>query len=311
VGLNPPSNRPKSDSTGDLIYDEWGVGRRKVLREDGGYYFEMVEHPLSNASLADLEDYPWPDPYDPARREGLREKIERIREESDKAVFGKFGNSIWEQSWWLRGMEQWMMDLVLNPEICTAIMAKTCQIAIGFYNVGIDVVGDLVDVIRLRGEDLGTQRGPMISLKMYDKLVKPHFQRLWSITKSKFLKKNPAGKLMLHSCGTVIPFIHNWIEMGLDILDPIQPRAKDMEPEKLKADFGKQLVFHGGIDIQHTLPFGTPEEVRQEVRRYIQALGPGGGYIVAPAHNVQGDVSPENLVAMRDAVEAYGQYPIT
>jgi uroporphyrinogen decarboxylase len=108
----------------------------------------------------------------------------------------------------------------------------------------------------------------------------------------------------------VRPFIPTWIEMGLDILDPIQPRARLMEPEGLKRDFGDRLVFHGGMDIQHTLPFGTPEDVAQDVRRYIQALAPGGGYIVAPAHNVQSDVPPENLVAIRDAIQAYGNYPI-
>ena len=115
---------------------------------------------------------------------------------------------------------------------------------------------------------------------------------------------------MVHSCGNIRPFIPAWIDMGLDVLDPIQPQAQGMEPERLKKDFGDRLVFHGGIDLQQVLPNGTPEEVKAEVRRYIQALSPGGGYIVAPAHNVQSDVPPENLVAIRDAIEEYGRYPI-
>jgi uroporphyrinogen decarboxylase len=150
----------------------------------------------------------------------------------------------------------------------------------------------------------------MISPKLFNALVQPRFARLWDTAKSLSQAKNPAAKLMLHSCGNVRPFIPTWIEMGLDILDPIQPRARGMEPDGLKRDFGGQLTFHGGLDLQHTLPFGSPAEVQAEVKRYIQALGPGGGYIVAPAHNVQSDVPPANLVAARDAVEQFGTYPL-
>jgi uroporphyrinogen decarboxylase len=207
-------------------------------------------------------------------------------------------------------MEQWMIDLVTEPDICFAIMDKVCDVAMGLYQVGLEIIGDLVDILRLRGEDLGTQTGPMISPSMFNRAVKPYFERLWTFAKRKLLEKNPAGKLMLHSCGSVRPFIPTWIEMGLDVLDPIQPRAAGMELASLKRDFGQQLVFHGGVDIQHTLPFGTREEVMAEVQRCIRALAPGGGYVVAPAHNVQSDVPPENLVALRDAVEAYGYYPV-
>ncbi len=115
---------------------------------------------------------------------------------------------------------------------------------------------------------------------------------------------------MLHSCGAVSPFIPDWIDMKVDALDPIQPKAKGMDPFELKAAFGDKLTFHGGIDAQYVLPFGTIEEVREHTRKYIKALAPGGGYICAPVHNVQGDVPPENIVAMRDAVEEFGYYPI-
>jgi uroporphyrinogen decarboxylase len=133
---------------------------------------------------------------------------------------------------------------------------------------------------------------------------------VWSVAKEELTKRNPRGKIMLHSCGSVRPFMQDWADMGLDVLDPIQPRAKDMDTAAIKAQVGDRLSFHGGIDIQSVLPFGTTEEVRQEVRQRIKDLAPGGGYIVAPAHNVQGDVPPQNLVAMRDAVEEFGHYPI-
>jgi len=309
IKLRAPTNRGSPRNDNGLIFDEWGVGYQKVMRP-GGFYFEMVSHPLGNATLKDIQDYPWPDPYDPGRTDGLWEQVEFIRRETDKAIMAKFTTPIWEQAWYLRGLEQWMIDLVVNPEIANAILDKVCQVAMGLAEVGLNAVGDQVDILRLSGDDLGTQVRPMISPHMYEIFIKPRFERLWRFAKGKLLQKNPAGKLMLHSCGNVRLFIPSWIEMGLDVLDPIQPRAVGMEPEGLKRDFGKQLVFHGGIDIQHTLPFGTPDEVRAEVQRYIQILGPGGGYIVAPAHNVQNDVPAANLVAMRDAVVNEGVYPI-
>jgi|TARA_B100001964_G_scaffold73791_1_gene83630 uroporphyrinogen decarboxylase len=310
TSLQKPANwhPPKTDN--GLLYDEWGVGREKVVREDGSYYYEMVKFPLANATLKDIERYPWPDPEDDGRIACYREQVLQIRRETDRAIMFKPANSIWEQSWWVYGMENWLMDMAMKPGIVCAIMDKITDIAVRLMEIGMDEVGDLIDIVRLSGEDLGTQLAPMISPKMFEEMVRPRFERLWNAARRKIKEKNPQAKLMVHSCGNVRPFIPSWIDMGLDVLDPIQPLAQGMEPEGLKRDFGEQLVFHGGIDLQHLLPFGTREEVMAEVRRYIRALGPGGGYIVAPAHNVQSDAPPANLVAIRDAVEAYGNYPV-
>lgn len=176
--------------------------------------------------------------------------------------------------------------------------------------MGIEAAGQYVDLLRLSGEDLGSQEAALISLPMFRRLLRPYLQELWGYAKQKLLEKNPTAKIMLHSCGNVRSFIPDWIEMGLDVLDPIQPNAKGMDPFALKRDFGDRLSFHGGIDAQYVMPFGTTEEMRQHTRKYIQALAPGGGYIVAPVHNVQGDVPPQNLVAMVEAVEEFGYYPI-
>jgi len=310
VGLQKPARWQPPKTNDDLRYDEWGIGRKKVAREDGSFYFEMVKHPLAGATRQDIENFPWPDPRDPGRTAGLREKIQRIRQETDKAIMFKPATAIWEQSWWLYGLEAWMIDLVIRPEILCAIMDKVTDVAVGLMEVGMEEAGDLIDIVRLSGEDLGTQLAPMISPRMFETMVRPRFDRLWSLARKKIAEKNPQAKLMLHSCGNIRPFIPAWIEMGLDILNPIQPRAKGMEPVALKRDFGQRLSFHGGIDLQQTLPRGTPEEVQAEVCRYIQALAPGGGYIVSPAHNVQSDVPPANLVAIRDAIRAHGIYPI-
>jgi uroporphyrinogen decarboxylase len=310
LGMSGPSEiRFKAPQDG-LLYDEWGVGRAKITHADGSYYYEMVKPPLAGATLSDIEDFPWPDPLDAGRVAGLREKILQARGETDKAIMVKFSNSIWEQSWWLYGMQEWMIDLVEKPEIVSAIMDRVTDVAVRLMENGMDAAGDLADIVRLSGEDLGTQLAPMISPRMFQSMVQPRFARLWDMARQKIAEKNPHAKLMLHSCGNVRPFIPTWINMGLDILDPIQPRAAGMEPAGLKRDFGDQLSFHGGIDIQNILPFGSVQDVMEEVRRYLRALAPGGGYIVAPAHNVQSDVPPQNLVAIRDAIAEFGNYPI-
>lgn len=310
TGMSAPGEIKYKPPQDDLLYDEWGIGRAKIIREDGSFYYEMVKPPLAGAKLSDIQDFPWPDPNDPGRIDGLRDKIQRALRETDKAIMVKFANSIWEQSWWLYGMQDWMIAMVEKPEIVSAIMDRVTDVAVGLMESGMDAVGDLVDIVRLSGEDLGTQLAPMISPRMFQALVQPRFARLWNTARKKIAKKNPDAKLMLHSCGNVRPFIPTWIEMGLDILDPIQPKAVGMEPEALKQDFGDKLSFHGGIDIQNILPFGTQQEVIEEVKRYISVLAPGGGYIVAPAHNVQSDVPPQNLAAIRDAIAEYGNYPI-
>lgn len=290
--------------------DEWGIGWSKVALPYGGFYYEMTSHPLKDATIKDLEDYPWPDPYDPGRVEGLAKYLKSIHDDTEFAILAKFGGAIFETAWYLRGMEQFFTDIVENPEFVHALFKKLFEIQKGMDKVGIEAAGEYVDILRLSGEDLGSQEAPLISLPMFRRMLRPYLQELWGFAKQNLQKKNPNAKIMLHSCGSVRTFIPDWIEMGLDVLDPIQPNAKGMDPFALKKDFGDRMSFHGGIDAQYVLPFGTPEEVRQHTRRYIQALAPGGGYIVAPVHNVQGDVRPENLIAMRDAVEEFGYYPI-
>jgi uroporphyrinogen decarboxylase len=306
---SPHKKRPQPANP-DQRVDDWGVLWTKTPRPDGGYYYEMTGHPLKDATVKDLDDYEWPDPKDPGYTEGVREYYRYIHEETEFAILTKFGGAIFEQAWYLRGLEKFMTDLVENQDFVHALLGKIYQVQLGLDEAGIEAAGEYVDIMRLSGEDLGTQENPMISMRMFRSLLRPYLEKLWGIAKRTLTAKNPRAKIMLHSCGAISTFIPDWIEMGLDVLDPIQPQAKGMEPEGLKARFGDKLVFHGGIDAQYVLPFGTTEEVRQATRRYIQALAPGGGYIVAPVHNVQGDVPPQNLVAMRDAVEEFGYYPI-
>jgi uroporphyrinogen decarboxylase len=304
------SKKPVQPKDPNKSIDEWGIEWSKTELPNNHFYWEMTKHPLEDLTIDDLDDYPWPDPYDPARVEGLGNYLRYVRENTQFAILAKFGGAMFETAWYLRGMERFFMDLVENPEFVKKLFDKIFYIQRGLHEVGIKAAGEYVDILRLSGEDLGTQDSQLISLPTFRRTVRPYLQDLWGFAKQNLLKKNPKGKIMLHSCGSIRPFIPDWIDMGLDMLDPIQPKAKGMEPLGLKRDFGDKLSFHGGIDAQYYMPFGTVEEMRQHTREYVEALGPGGGYIVAPVHNVQGDVPPQNLVAMRDAVEEFGYYPL-
>jgi len=305
-----PHKKPRQSEDSDKWYDGWGVEWTKIRLPNGGYYNEMTDPPLKDATIDDLDDFDWPDPYDPGIVEGVREHYRHIHNDTEFAILTKFGGAVFEQAWYLRGMEKFLLDMAENEEFVAALLKKIAKVQMGLDGVLIEAAGEYVDVLRLSGEDMGTQENPIISLPMFRRMVRPHLERLWGYAKEMLQKKNPKAKIMLHSCGAIQPFISDWIDMKLDVLDPIQPLAKGMDPFELKAEFGEKLTFHGGIDAQHVLPFGTEEEVREHTRKYIKALAPGGGYICAPVHNVQGDVPPENLVAMRDAVEEFGYYPI-
>jgi len=302
--------KPRQSDDPNKWYDGWGVEWTKIPLTGGGYYNEMTCAPLKDATVHDLEDFDWPDPFDPGITEGVREYYKHIHNDTEFAILTKFGGAVFEQAWYLRGMETFLLDMVENPEFVEALLTKIAKIQMGFDEVLIEATGEYVDILRLSGEDMGTQENPIISLPMFRRMVRPHLESLWAYAKENLLEKNANAKIMLHSCGAVSSFLPDWIDMKLDVLDPIQPRAKGMDPFELNAAFGDKLTFHGGIDAQYVLPFGTIEEVREHTKKYIKALAPGGGYICAPVHNVQGDVPPENLVAMRDAVEEFGYYPI-
>ncbi|MDR3574903.1 MAG: uroporphyrinogen decarboxylase family protein [Anaerolineaceae bacterium] len=309
VDMGSPKKRPKSNDP-DVLIDEWHVEWKLVNLPDGGYYYEMCKHPLADATLKDLDDFQWPDPNDEGLIDGVEERFRDLRQNTDFAITTKIGGAVFELATYMVGMQRWYTVLAEDPDFAYALMARIADIQAQIDMLGLQKVGKFIDILRLSGEDLGTQQGPLISVPMFRRLVRPHLEKVWKVAKTELTKRNPDGKIMLHSCGSVRPFMRDWADMGLDVLDPIQPRPKNMDTAAIKADVGDRLSFHGGIDIQHVLPFGTVEEVRQEVRQRIKDLAPGGGYLLAPAHNVQSDVPPENLIAMRDAVEEFGYYPI-
>ena len=309
IGLSDPSGRMPFEVGMPTYTDEWGIGYRRIETTTGVDYV-VVDPPLVHACLKDLDDYPWPDPDDPARTAGLPEKARWLAETTDFALVGKFNTALFEHASLLRGMERLYLDLVEDPEFVVALLGRLTDLAIRQIRHGLKACGPYMHILRLAGDDLGGQQGPLISPRMFRRLVKPHFARLYREAKRLFREYNPAGMLMAHTDGDVYPLINDYIEMGLDVLNPVQPFVAEMDHARLKREFGWQLSFHGGIDIQHTLPFGTPDEVSDQVRRTLACLAPGGGYILAPTHYLLPDVPPKNILVLRDTVLESGQYPL-
>jgi len=307
--LDKSRNKVKPTLPTAVFSDEWRCEWGKIERPDGAYYFEMVKHPLAEYTKpSQLDDFHWPEPEDVLPE--TVEYFQQVFETTDMAIMTKIGGAIFELAGYMNGIEKWFTDLAVRPEYAWAVMERIAEIQAQRDINALKKIGKYVDILRLSGEDMGTQQGPLISMKMFRELVRPHLQKVWSTAKEHLIAGNPRGKIMLHSCGSVRPFMKDWADMGLDVLDPIQTSAKNMDTAEIKKEIGDRLSFHGAMDIQWVLPHGTVEDVRQEVRKIIKDLAPGGGFIVSPSHNVQGDVPPENLIAMRDAVWEFGYYPI-
>lgn len=306
-----PGGKNLEELPDGLLVDEWGIKRKRVEFK-GGSYLEIVDPPLADAKIADLDDFSWPDPLDPAVVDGLREKAQFIRRETDLAIAAQFGRGgIFEQAKYLRGYDKILFDMAADPDFAMALFEKLTQIEMGFHKSGIQACGEYVDILRVSPEDLATMTSTFISPKMFENMVLPFYQRSFGYAKKLLLEKNPNAKLEFHSCGAAYPFMQWLVDAGMDIFDSLQPRvSEDSHPVRYKQDFGDRLAFWGGIDVQQTLPQGTPEEVREEVRVRIGEMAPGGGYILSSSHRLQPDIPPENIIAMYEAAKEFGTYPI-
>jgi uroporphyrinogen decarboxylase len=232
----------------------------------------------------------------------MAETARRLRQETDYAVVLNMPGGIVHQAQFLRGFEDWFADLIDNPTFFQALMEKLVDLWIEMAQDEFDAVGENADLC-FYGDDMAFQDGPMMSMDLYRKMIRPHHRRLFG-----YIKSRSNAKIVYHTCGSVVHLIPDLIEMGVDALNPVQVSAKGMDSQALKREFGKDLCFWGAIDTQRVLPFGSPEDVKAEVRRRIGDLGPGGGYVLCAVHNIQADVTPENICAMYDAAREFGRY---
>jgi uroporphyrinogen decarboxylase len=297
--LAHPQDVAKPDlSPVDSYVDEWGVKFRAAKIDGKIFYYDPVEFPLAGmTTVRSIEKYDWPDPYDPGRTRGLRQRAKNLRENTAYALVGHMGDtSIFQNCFDLRGMEQFLIDLLIHKKMATALLEKVFEIQAIKMERYLDEVGPYLDVVCV-GDDLAGQSGPLISIDLYREMIKPFHQAYFEL-----IKRKTSARLHMHSCGSVAYFLNDLIEIGVDISNPVQVSAKGMNPETLKEKYGHKICFWGGIDSQHVLPHGTPQEVTREVRRVVNILGRDGGYVLGAVHNIQADVPPQNIVALYDAV---------
>ena len=287
-----------------VYHDEWGITHHRP--KPGGLYFSIVQVPLGSPDLSvrDIENHPWPNMADPQRIAGLRELAGRYRAAGYGVVLKDPFAGIFEMGQRIVGMENLLVMMARDRKLAGALFERMLELKLSFWEMALPRLADVVDVVA-EMDDYGTQSSQLISPRMFRRQLKPHLKVLFDRVR----QLAPRVKLFFHSCGNVRPLIPDFIEVGVEILNPVHIRATGMEPSALKRDFGDALVFWGGgIDTQGVLPAGTPQAVKDDVRRNIEALAPGGGYVFTPVHNIQPDVPPQNIVAMWEALQEYGVY---
>jgi uroporphyrinogen decarboxylase len=307
--LFPARFQPSEQQDGSQVVLDT-AGRIALKMPAGGYYFDPVYCPLADATsvqdiesaMAQIETYDRPDHLD-MTYEHLARKARALRESSERLLVGFFGGHIFQAAQSLRGWDTFLMDLLSNRVFAEALLDRLAEANIQRFERYAQTVGQYVDVVHFE-DDLGMQDRPLLRPSLYRQLVKPYQKKLFDHAKSRC-----DALLLLHTDGAISPFIPDFIDMGIDAINPLQVSAAGMDPKRLKREFGRDIAFWGGAcDSQTVLPFGTPEQVTDEVKLGLDGLMPGGGYVFSPIHNVQAEVPPQNVVALFQAARQYGAY---
>ncbi len=291
---------PWTDNGDGTLTDMWGV--KQSLNPDG-YYYNMCGHPLADAeSIEEIEAYQFPE-FHPRMLTGLKEKMER---HADKClILEGFRECLFGLPSWLRGIENFYMDLASGDEMCEALLDKVMDYILRMVDYameGLDGKGK-IDVIKF-ADDMGTQTSMLLSPDTYREIIKPRAAKLYGTVKQKY-----GVKILLHACGAIRPIIGDLIEVGVDALNPVQISAADMEPASLKQEFGDKVTFWGGgIDTQSVLNLASPAEVKKQVAANMAAFKPGGGYIFCQVHNIMPGVPVDNIIAMYEAYRENAAY---
>ena len=287
----PNVTREVSDEEG-YYRNEWGVEYRIPTGVEE-YCYVPQKAPLAEAVTDDINGYDWPDPRDKGRTAGLAEEAALLHEEKRFAVIGNVDKpSIFELALAMRGFERFLLDIAERNTFSKGLLEKITELQIIRYEEMLEATGRYLDVVAY-ADDVGTQHGLLLSPKVYREMLKPLHKVLYDS-----IRAGSDAKIFYHCCGDCSELIGDFIEIGVEILNPVQVSATNMEPDRLKREFGKDITFWGAVDTQHVLPQGTAEEVRQNVRSIISQLGKGGGFVLSPVHNVVDDVPPENIAAM-------------
>ncbi|MFW6181509.1 MAG: uroporphyrinogen decarboxylase family protein, partial [Spirochaetota bacterium] len=267
------------------------------------YYCDYLRPVLAGATMADLRRYRFPDPADPARFEGLAERAAGLYEDTGYALVGGTLPCLFYHGWVLRGMEQFMVDLLADPAFAGELMDRITDWHLAFMDRYLDAVGPYISY-QWVGDDWGVQHGQLISTAMFREVVAPRFERIIG-----FIKSRTAARVCYHTCGSTAWVIQDLIDLGVDIVHPLQANADGNDPVSLKREFGGRIVFHGNTDNQGVF-HRSAEEVTADALYRLRHLAPGGGYIFSSGHNIQANMPPENILALYAAAREYGTYPI-
>lgn len=267
----------------------------------------ITDPPLIDADLDDLSKYELPDPNEKSRFVGLRDKAKDLFQNIDYAIgcYKATWLGLFDSACALRSMDKFMMDLLVNKEFARKLLDKIHEYSFLVYENMLNEVGEYINDVEFN-DDLGQQTNLMISPQTYREFIKPYQKEMVEM----FKRKAKKAKVLFHSCGSVYDIIPDFIEIGIDILNPLQPLANKMEPSKLKEEFGNDLVFQGGIDMQKAM-LGDENSVKKEVLNRIKAFAPGGGYILSTANNITDDVPLNNVFKLYEYAYKYGKYPIS
>jgi uroporphyrinogen decarboxylase len=284
--------------------DEWGITHHRPKPD--GLYYSVAQSPLTgpDVSLRDIDRHHWPNMADPRRIAGLRATASRYRALGYAVTLKDPFAGIFEMTQRIVGMENCLVMMASRDKVVEALFDKLLELKLAFWDMALPELADVVDVV-CQVDDYGTQTSQLIAPRMFRDQIKPRLRTLIAHIR----RLAPHARLFFHSCGNVRPLIPDLIEIGVEILNPVHINARGMEPVALKRDFGDTLVFWGaGVDTQAVLPYGTPREVKEGVRRSIEALAPGGGYVFSTVHNIQADVPAQNIIALWEALQEYGCY---
>jgi len=294
----PEYTTPRLNDKGEWIVTD-DQGHILLCMPQGACYFtERFYIPLKDATtVEEINAHPL-HVFTDEHLEFLRAKAKWLYENTDYAIMGAFGGNILEYGQMFRGWSEFMMDLVAAPKIAEALMDRLMENHLTNLDLYLDAVGDYIQVITM-GDDLGTQTGLQMSPELYEKTIHPRHKRIYQLSKT----KRPDVHVFIHCCGSIYDLIPYLIDEGIDILNPVQTSAANMDPRRLKKEFGNRLSFWGGgVDTQHNLPFGSPEEVYRQVRERIDIFNVSGGFVFNTIHNIQAGTPPENILAMFQAV---------
>lgn len=276
VYVEPPSTFQKIVKEDGSFADEWGI-----IYEKTGHYFERMGHPLASSTIEDLESFCWPDTDDEGRYAGIEERAKKLFDSTKYIVVaGHISAGIFQDCWNLRGMSQFLLDMAMDPKFAHRLLKKVTDFHLGIWKNVLERIGEYIDIVET-ADDLGTQTGLLISPQMYKDMIKPYHKQL-----NQFIKSKTKARVFFHSCGAVFPLIDDFVEAGVDILNPIQPIPGQLEAEQLSEKYKGKLIFHGGLDVQSTLISSNEKEVEKQIHQYYKTLG-CENYIMAPANSIQ------------------------